>query len=45
MARSPKTGRELEPERGHKGPGVISALRSWGEELAGHNSDSDSESE
>ncbi|AFO57460.1 hypothetical protein NJ7G_2222 [Natrinema sp. J7-2] len=27
MGRSPKTDRELEPEQGHKGPGVLSAVR------------------
>jgi hypothetical protein len=39
MGKSPKTGRTLEAEQGNKGPGVLSAIRSWG----GWEEDSESE--
>lgn len=29
MGRSPKTGRELEPERGYKGPKYIRDFHDW----------------
>lgn len=43
MGKSPKTGRELSPERGHKGPGVLRAIRSWGARVTDSDSESGSE--